>query len=654
MQLLTHGFSFCLTFAIADVETPLLGLGSLLASNLSLHIDKNLGHHLSNSLGEIIQLEQRGLQLYISACPAKLGFNLSNLGILRDNTSLMPEAKLGPSNLQLDKEMQKQGGVDKSLPHRSLAQHRIHQNKPAIGQQQQALPKATPKQKKAWGKYREASEDSFDKVGDKELLQEQLRREELGCKDLWPAYPWALCPDSFEENSFTEKTFANTSLGKESFTDSSLTKSSFTDSSLAENSFSEKTFLKNSFFENSLDKKSFAKKSFDKNSLVKKSFAQKSFANKTFDKSSFDKSSFGKSSLKERNLDQSSFANSSLDSSFGKSSLEDSSLGENSLHPSSLANSSLKENNLKENSFEESNFEKSSFNQSSFEERSFDQSSLEESSLKGSLQKQPQESSFEQSSLEPNSFDNSFGPSSFRSHSFQNRNFPEDSFQTSSFQNRSFQPDSFQRASFQDRSLTEDSFQLYQLERTAFSTELSKPERPTSRTELDKPEAFAWKSAASSLEPSFLRKLPLGGPKQKTAWAQGGVLRGTLPLPQLHCDMLGPSLAQAELCLCFTKGKLAPKLSMFSLCVSRPKTRKPTIVPPNVICTLETTMVTASSQHLFWNTPPTSRDTIFAPSFTPSYPRVLGLSHQTCVYEVYILGGLGEKESDCEQFGITL
>ena len=45
----------------------------------------------------------------------------------------------------------------------------------------------------AWGKYREASEDSFDRVGDKELLPEELRREELGCKDLWPAYLWAFC-----------------------------------------------------------------------------------------------------------------------------------------------------------------------------------------------------------------------------------------------------------------------------------------------------------------------------------------------------------------------------------------------------------------------------------------------------------------------------
>ena len=184
VQLLTQSFSFCITFAIADVETPLLGLGSLLASNLSLHIDKNLGHHLSNSLGERIQLEQRGLQLYIGACPAKLGFNLSNQGILLNNTSLMPEANLGPSNLQLEKDMRKQGGVDKSLPHRSLEQHRIQENKPAIGQQQQALPKAKPKQKKK-GQRKVANKlstweknDYFEKL-QLELLQKQDPRASL-------------------------------------------------------------------------------------------------------------------------------------------------------------------------------------------------------------------------------------------------------------------------------------------------------------------------------------------------------------------------------------------------------------------------------------------------------------------------------------------
>ena len=147
VRLLTQSFSFCITFAIADVETPLLGLGSLLASDLNLHIGKNLGHHLSNNLGERIQLSQRGLQLYMSACPIKPGFDLPKQGILTDNTSLMPEAKLGPKNLQHEKDMEKKGGVHRNLPHRSLDQHRIQPNKPAIGQQQ-ALPKAKPKQNK--------------------------------------------------------------------------------------------------------------------------------------------------------------------------------------------------------------------------------------------------------------------------------------------------------------------------------------------------------------------------------------------------------------------------------------------------------------------------------------------------------------------------
>ena len=83
----------------------------------------------------------------MSACPAKPEFDLPNQGILLSTTSLMPEAKLGPSNLQREKEKKKQGGVHKSLPHRSLEQHRFQENKPAIGQQQ-ALPKAKPKHKK--------------------------------------------------------------------------------------------------------------------------------------------------------------------------------------------------------------------------------------------------------------------------------------------------------------------------------------------------------------------------------------------------------------------------------------------------------------------------------------------------------------------------
>ena len=377
--------------------------------------------------------------------------------------------------------------------------------------------------RRVWEKYREASEDSFDKVGDKELLQEELRRQELGCKDLWPAYLWALCPTSFEENSFTEETFANTSLDKETFTESSLPPSSFTESSLTqssltENSFSENTFLKNSFSEKSFDKKSFAKKSFDKKGFAKKSFDKKGFAKKsfdkkgfakkTFDKSSFDKqsfdkssfgkSSFGRSSLEESSLDQSSFANSSSEeSSFSKSSLEDSSLEKSSLQPSSLANSSLKESSLKEKSFAESSFKKSSFSQSNFEDSSFSTSSLEESSFT---------SSFEQSSLQLDSFDHSFGNSSFRSNSFQQRSFTNHSFQKDSLQASSL-TDSFQRP----RASTELA-ELQQLDQPAFRTEQRalKKELEELRAQLCQEASPWWPQAEDRLGPrgSARGKLP--------------------------------------------------------------------------------------------------------------------------------------------------
>ena len=147
VHLLTQGFSFSMSFVIADVHQPLLGLGSLLNANLSLQLDKTLGHHLGNKAGEKIHLEQKGLQLYFSACPAQLELTPCMIGnLLMD--SLVPEAKiLGPKvDMQLDKRMRNQGGaVGSSLPLGTLKQHKQQRTKTAIGQQ--ALPKARPKQK---------------------------------------------------------------------------------------------------------------------------------------------------------------------------------------------------------------------------------------------------------------------------------------------------------------------------------------------------------------------------------------------------------------------------------------------------------------------------------------------------------------------------
>ena len=147
VQLLSQGFSFSMSFVIADVQQPLLGLGSLLKANLSLQLDKTLGHHLGNKAGEKVHLEQQGLQLYISACPAQLELTPCMIGNLL-NDSLVPEAKiLGPKvDMQLDKRMVNQGGaIGSSLPLGTLRQHKQQRTKTAIGQQ--ALPKARPNQK---------------------------------------------------------------------------------------------------------------------------------------------------------------------------------------------------------------------------------------------------------------------------------------------------------------------------------------------------------------------------------------------------------------------------------------------------------------------------------------------------------------------------
>ena len=111
LQLLTPGFSFNMSFVIANVQQPLLGFGSLLRENLTLQLDNNLGHQLGNKAGEKIQLEQRGLQLYLSACPAELELTPCNDGTLLSH-SLLPEALVGPKvEKQLGKSKQTQGGA---------------------------------------------------------------------------------------------------------------------------------------------------------------------------------------------------------------------------------------------------------------------------------------------------------------------------------------------------------------------------------------------------------------------------------------------------------------------------------------------------------------------------------------------------------------
>ena len=141
LQPLCHGFSFGMSFVIADASQPLLGLGSLLRNNLSLHLDSHLGHYLGNNSGGKIQLEQLGRQIYLSACPVELGLSYFMMGNLLQH-SLLPEAKKQMQQMSLD-----EGGAKPSLPLANPKQHRQPRNKKAIGQQT-AFTQEAKKQKK--------------------------------------------------------------------------------------------------------------------------------------------------------------------------------------------------------------------------------------------------------------------------------------------------------------------------------------------------------------------------------------------------------------------------------------------------------------------------------------------------------------------------
>ena len=185
VQLLTQSFSFEMSFVIANVKQPLLGLGSLLRENLTLQLDINLGHQLGSKAGEKIQLEQRGLQLYLSACPTELELTPCIRGNLLNN-SLLPEAMVGPKvEKQLGQSELIQGGAAQhNLPLGNLEQHRPQKNKKAIGQQA-ALPKAkskqTPRGRTKASKLRNWEKTSYIEQMQLALLEKESKSQ-LGSK----------------------------------------------------------------------------------------------------------------------------------------------------------------------------------------------------------------------------------------------------------------------------------------------------------------------------------------------------------------------------------------------------------------------------------------------------------------------------------------
>ena len=93
VHLQSQGLSLEVTFVIADVVTPLLGLDSLIKDRLSLHVDQDFQHFIVNPTGGKTQLEHMGRHLYLIACPSQHGLPQCSPGNLSHVIGFLHEDK---------------------------------------------------------------------------------------------------------------------------------------------------------------------------------------------------------------------------------------------------------------------------------------------------------------------------------------------------------------------------------------------------------------------------------------------------------------------------------------------------------------------------------------------------------------------------------
>ena len=92
VHLQCQDLSLRVSFVIADVVTPLLGMDMVFQHNLSLIFERGQSF-LVNKAGKRTQLQQKGEQLYIVACPCQHGLSTSFCGSLSDVVGFLPEDK---------------------------------------------------------------------------------------------------------------------------------------------------------------------------------------------------------------------------------------------------------------------------------------------------------------------------------------------------------------------------------------------------------------------------------------------------------------------------------------------------------------------------------------------------------------------------------
>ena len=111
VQLVGSELNLCVSFVIAEVDQALIGMDILIANQLSLLSNSFQEYYLVNSLGAKTRLQQRGLQLYMPACPQELGLSTlrgssfqNHSESLLDDKGRTPEASGGACATSFDLE----------------------------------------------------------------------------------------------------------------------------------------------------------------------------------------------------------------------------------------------------------------------------------------------------------------------------------------------------------------------------------------------------------------------------------------------------------------------------------------------------------------------------------------------------------------------
>ena len=196
VHLQSRGLSLEVSFVIADVVTPLLGLDIMIKDSLSLHIEHDLHHFLVNPAGDKTQLEHMGKHLYMIACPSQHGLSQCFIGNLPQVIGFLPAnkelheqrlASTSSSSIDLDEDTSEQ-----PVEQDSLNVQRQHVLQEAFDDSDDLSFDLVPSKEEVADSGGELQATSFHPYHLQQPKQPSVRETELHNMTHIPSQPWCV------------------------------------------------------------------------------------------------------------------------------------------------------------------------------------------------------------------------------------------------------------------------------------------------------------------------------------------------------------------------------------------------------------------------------------------------------------------------------